>query len=179
LNIKFDFPREVLELSTEKGKGFRKLVSTINDFESYWLGKNGVSNAYMTVYGYRATEIPNHKRVNLQTPIIRHFVLDLDAKNFKDRNRSNVDLQETLEQTRRLHTYLLEKGIEHGVWYSGGGFHVWVSLDKAYIPSSGSHVSSVKEALPLSRLIHLDSYESPIHIMLNGATGVSRWKLMN
>ena len=146
MNIKFDFPREVLELSTEKGKGFRKLVSTTNDFESYWLGKNGVSNAYMTVYGYRATEIPNHKRVNLQTPIIRHFVLDLDAKNFKDRNRSDVDPQETLEQTRRLHTYLLANGIEHGVWYSGGGFHVWVSLDKAYIPSSGSHVSSVKEA---------------------------------
>jgi hypothetical protein len=146
MKLTFDFPREVLELSTEKGKGFRKLVSTNNDFEKYWQGKNGVSNAYMTVYGYRATTPPYHKRVDLQTPIIRHFVLDFDPKDFKARGRGDVDPQLTLDQTKALHKYLLEQNIEHGVWYSGGGFHVWVALDRPYIPSSGSHVSAIKEA---------------------------------
>lgn len=144
--MKFDFPREVLELSTEKGKGFRRLVSSTSEFEEYWKGKNGVSNAYTTVYGYRATEAPNHKRVDLQTPIIRHFVLDLDPKNFRDRSRPQVSLSEPLEQTLRLHEYLLKSDIRHAVWFSGGGFHVWVALDKSYIPSNGPHLSSVREA---------------------------------
>ena len=146
MHLHFDFPREVLELSTEKGKGFRKLVSNTSEFEKYWAGKNGVSNAYMTVYGYRATDAPNHRRVNLQTPVIRHFVLDIDPKNFKARDRPSVDPKYTLEQTQRLHQYLLKQDIEHGVWYSGGGFHIWVALDKPYIPSSGAQVSAVKEA---------------------------------
>ena len=146
MRLTFDFPREVLELSTEKGKGFRRLVSNTNDFEKYWDGKNGVSNAYMTVYGYRATEAPNHRRVDLQTPIVRHFVLDLDPKDFQDRNRGDVNPEETLEQARRLHKHLLSENIEHGIWYSGGGFHIWVALDKPYIPSSGAYVSSIKEA---------------------------------
>ena len=69
MRLTFDFPREVLELSTEKGKGFRRLVSNTNDFEKYWDGKNGVSHAYMTVYGYRATEAPNHRRVDFRHPL--------------------------------------------------------------------------------------------------------------
>tara|TARA_R100000234_G_scaffold119799_1_gene103820 strand:- start:2199 stop:3302 length:1104 start_codon:yes stop_codon:yes gene_type:complete len=146
MKVHFDFPREVLELSTEKGKGFRKLVADTNEFERYWAGKNGVSNAYMTVYGYRGTNPPYHKRVDLQTPIIRHFVLDIDPKNFKAKDRHAVEPQETLDQTRRLHEFLLKENIEHGVWYSGGGFHIWVALDKPYIPSSGAQVSAVKEA---------------------------------
>ncbi len=146
MRIHFDFPREVLELSTEKGKGFRRLVRDQSEFERYWDGKNGVSNAYMTVYGYRALEEPNRKRVNLHTPIIRHFVLDFDPKNFKDRNRPEVSPEIPLEQALRLHYHLLEEDIEHGVWYSGGGFHIWIALDKAYTPASGSHLSAVKEA---------------------------------
>ena len=115
MKVHFDFPREVLELSTEKGKGYRKLVANTIDFEKYWAGKNGVSNAYMTVYGYRATNPPYHKRVDLQTPIIRHFVLDIDPKNFRARDRPSVEPQETLNQTQKLHQFLLSKGIEHGV----------------------------------------------------------------
>ena len=116
MKVHFDFPREVLELSTEKGKGVRKLVANTNEFERYWAGKNGVSNAYMTVYGYRGTNPPYHKRVDLQTPIIRHFVLDIDPKNFKAKDRHAVEPQETLDQTRRLHEFLLKENIEHGVW---------------------------------------------------------------
>jgi hypothetical protein len=146
VNITFDFPREVLELSTEKGRGFRRLVNNEQEFEKYWLGKNGVSNAYMTVYGYRATEAPNHRRVNLQTPIIRHFVLDFDPKNFRDRSRPDVTIDVPLEQTLRLHHYLLKEDIEHGIWYSGGGFHIWVALSETYSPGDGGHLSAIKEA---------------------------------
>lgn len=146
MKLTFDFPREVLELSTERGMGFRKLVKDNKEFEKYWSGKNGVSNAYMTVYGYRATTPPYHKRVDLQTPIIRHFVLDFDPKNFREKDRGSVEPQTALDQTKSLHEYLVLNDIEHGVWYSGGGFHIWVALDRAYIPSSGSHVSAIKEA---------------------------------
>jgi len=161
MRVHFDFPREVLELSTEKGQGFRKLVSNTEEFEKYWAGKNGVSNAYMTVYGYRATNAPHHKRVDLQTPVVRHFVLDIDPKNFRSKDRHSVDPQVTLDQTKRLHEYLVLEDIEHGIWYSGGGFHIWIALDKPYIPSSGSQVSAVKEAgmVVVNEWIHkLDLY---------------------
>ena len=146
MKITFDFPREVMELSTEKGKGYRKIVRNSEDLETYWAGKNGVSNAFMTVYGYRGTQQPHNERVDLMTPIIRHFVMDFDPKNFKNRNRPDVEINEALSQTLRLHYHLLKNDVSHGVWYSGGGFHIWVLLDKAYIPGSGAHLSSIKEA---------------------------------
>ena len=49
MQIVFDFPREVMELSPERGRGYRKIVRSNGDLERYWEGKNGVSNAYMTV----------------------------------------------------------------------------------------------------------------------------------
>ena len=146
MKITFDFPREVMELSTEKGRGFRKLVRSNDDLESYWAGKNGVSNAFMTVYGYRGTQQPHNRRVDLMTPIVRHFVMDFDPKNFREKSRPNVDIDRALEQTLRLHYHLLEQDIMHSIWYSGGGFHVWVNLDKAYIPGSAEHLSAIKYA---------------------------------
>ena len=146
MKITFDFPREVMELSTERGRGFRKIVRNDTDLERYWAGKNGVSNAFMTVYGYRGTLPPYNKRVDLMTPIIRHFVMDFDPKNFRKRNRPDVSLEIALSQTDRLHKFLAEKDITHSVWYSGGGFHIWVGLDKAYIPGSGNHLSAIKDA---------------------------------
>jgi len=146
MKITFDFPREVMELSTEKGKGYRKIVKDTDDLEQYWAGKNGVSNAFMTVYGYRGTVQPHNKRVDLVTPIIRHFVMDFDPKNFRDRKKGKVDPDITRQQTLALHHHLLKQDISHAVWYSGGGFHVWVALDKAYTPGSGSHLSAIKEA---------------------------------
>lgn len=146
MKLVFDFPREVMELGTEKGRGFRKLVRDNQELEKYWAGKNGVSNAYMTVYGYRATKQPYNKRVDLLTPIVRHFVMDFDPKNFRQKDRPDVDPEVALEQTKKLHHHLLAENINHGVWYSGGGFHVWVALDKPYMPSDGNHLSAIKDA---------------------------------
>ncbi|MAN63720.1 MAG: hypothetical protein CMI60_17440 [Parvibaculum sp.] len=146
MQIVFDFPREVMELSPERGRGYRKIVKSNGDLERYWEGKNGVSNAYMTVYGYRATLPPYNKRVNLETPIVRHFVMDFDPKDFRKNKGNNVDPEAPLVQTKKLHQFLLERDITHGVWYSGGGFHIWIGLDKAYIPSNGDSLSDIKEA---------------------------------
>lgn len=146
MKLTFDFPREVMELGTEKGRGYRKIVRNSGDLERYWAGKNGVSNAYMTVYGYRATIPPYNKRVNLKTPIIRHFVMDFDPKNFTQRDRPDVEPEVALYQALKLHHYLLDKDITHSVWYSGGGFHIWVALDKPYMPSNESNLSDIREA---------------------------------
>ena len=134
MKIVFDFPREVMELSTEKGKGFRKLVRSNQDLERYWAGKNGVSNAFMTVYGYRGLQQPYNKRVDLMTPIVRHFVMDFDPKNFRQRDRPDVETEVALEQTLKLHYFLIDKEISHAVWYSGGGFHIWPHAGKPRPP---------------------------------------------
>jgi len=146
MQIVFDFPREVMELSPERGRGYRKIVRNNNDLERYWTGKNGVSNAYMTVYGYRGTVQPHNRRVDLETPIIRHLVMDFDPKDFRSKGGGGVDVSAPLEQTKRLHDFLLQENITHCVWYSGGGFHIWVGLDKPYIPSNGDSLSDIKEA---------------------------------
>ena len=146
MQIVFDFPREVMELSTGTGKGFRKLVNSNSELQRYWSGKNGVSNAYMTVYGYRGLQQPHNKRVDLMTPIVRHFVMDFDPKNFRQRDSPEVDIAQALSQTLKLHYYLIDKDIAHAVWYSGGGFHVWVMLDKEYMPTGPNSLSSIKEA---------------------------------
>ena len=142
--LTLDFPREVLHINTDGGRGFRKMVSTQRDLEKYWRGKSGLGNAYMTVYGYRATKAPNHHRCDYTTPTIRHFVLDYDCKDFKTNQK--VPLEIPLSQVREIHAHLLEENILHGVWFSGGGFHVWIRLEKEWIPSTGEEVSRIKQA---------------------------------
>ena len=142
--IEWDFPREVGELS-EMG-GYRKLVRDVSDLERYWEGKNGRSNAFTTVYGFRGTQAPNHRRCDYNTAIIRHFVLDFDAQRRDGAYMVPVELDEVLEQVVRLHDYLIAHDIMHGVWWSGGGFHVWVKLAQTFMPASGAECSAVKAA---------------------------------
>jgi hypothetical protein len=143
--IEFDFPREVLDMN-ESGQGYRKLVNTKEELQNYWKGKNGISNAYVTQYGYRATTPPKHHRCDYTTPIIRHFVMDFDCKDFSSAKKNEIDIDNVLEQVRNLHTHLLDASIQHGVWFSGGGFHCWVKLQEPHIPSSPSHLSAIREA---------------------------------
>ena len=142
--LTLDFPREVLDIQASGAKGYRRLVSNTSELERYWGGKNGLANVYMTVYGYRSTRPPKHHRCDYNTPVIRHFVMDFDCKDF--RTRREVDMDIPLQQVRTLHQHLLDYNIKHGVWFSGGGFHVWVALDKTHMPTSGRQVSRVKEA---------------------------------
>ncbi len=142
--ITLDFPREVLEIGSDGQKGYRRLVKDWESLERYWRGKNGSGNVYFTAYGYRALTPPRNHRVDYNTPIIRHFVCDFDCKNFRERGK-DIPFEEMHDQVKRLHQHLLAEDTMHYIWFSGGGFHVWVPLDTVYTPSNGFEVTRVKD----------------------------------
>jgi len=135
--LHLDFPKEV--------GLFRKLVNNKTEFEKYWTSLQHSQCTYMSVYGFRAVK-PNGRRAEYNTAIIKHFVLDFDKKYRKGSNMVEVDGDEVVQQVKRLHHFLLDADINHGVWFSGNGFHIWVSLDKTHLPSSGTQVSHIKAA---------------------------------
>ena len=77
--VPIDFPREVLELPSSGVGGWRRLVKNSRELESYWKGKSGSGNVYFTAYGYTETKAPKHHRVEYNTPLIHHFVMDFDC----------------------------------------------------------------------------------------------------
>jgi len=135
--LHFDFPKEV--------GLFRKIVNNTSEFERYWSSLQNSQCAYMSVYGFRAVK-PNGRRAEYNTAIIKHFVLDFDKKYRKGSNMIEVEGDEVVEQVRRVHAFLLEQDINHGVWFSGNGFHIWISLEKTHLPTSGTQVSHIKAA---------------------------------
>ena len=143
--ITLDFPREVLEVDSDGQKGFRRVVKSAEELESYWKGKNGSGNVYFTAYGYRSLTPPKNHRVDYNTPIIRHFVCDFDCKNFRQRG-VDVPFEEMHQQVKDLHNHLRSNNKIHFVWFSGGGFHFWVPLEKSYTPSTGLDVARIKDA---------------------------------
>jgi hypothetical protein len=136
----------VLNLRFPKEVGlFRNVVHDNAEFEKYWSGLRNTQCAYMSVYGFRAVK-PNGRRAEYNTAIVSNFVLDFDKKYRKGSNMIEVDGDEVVEQVERLHQYLLEHNIRHGVWFSGNGFHIWIKLNKTHLPSSGIEVSYIKGA---------------------------------
>ena len=110
--IDLDFPREVLEIGDNGRNGGRYIVRSWDDLERYWRGKNGRGNAYFTAYGYRRTAPPKHHRVEYNSAIVRHFVMDFDCKDFKNRGQK-VDFSFMQEQVRRLHRHFLDNDFRH------------------------------------------------------------------
>lgn len=135
--LHFDFPKEV--------GLFRKVVHNNNEFEKYWSSLQNSQCAYMSVYGFRAVK-PNGRRAEYNTAIIKHFVLDFDKKYRKGSDMIEVEGDEVVEQVKRLHYALLDADINHGIWFSGNGFHIWISLEERHLPSSGAQVSHIKAA---------------------------------
>jgi hypothetical protein len=135
--LKFNFPKEV--------GLFRKIVHNQSEFERYWKSLENSQCAYMSVYGFRALK-PNGRRAEYNTAVVSNFVLDFDKKYRKGSNMIEVDGDEVVEQVSRLQEHLLKEDINHGVWFSGNGFHIWISLDKTHLPSSGAQVSHIKAA---------------------------------
>ena len=142
--VPLDFPREVLEMASNGQQAGRYIVKSWNELERYWKSKNGSGNVYFTMYGYRATKPPRNHRVDYETPVIHHFVMDFDCKDFKRRG-AEVEFGYMHEQVKRLHTHLLQENIRHFVWFSGGGFHIWVPLAETYMPSNGNEVKRIRE----------------------------------
>ena len=140
-----DFPREVLELPSNGARGWRRIVHDANELERYWRGKNGSGNVYFTAYGYTKTKAPKHHRVDYNTPLIHHFVMDFDCKDFKS-GGEDVEFEKPHEEVKRLHKMLLEDNILHYVWFSGGGFHVWIPIDETLNPKNGNELSRIKHS---------------------------------
>ena len=144
--IPFDYPREVLELSAmEGGLGYRRIVKNAQELEQYWRGKNGSGNVYFTAYGYSSTQAPKHHRVDYDTPLIHHFVMDFDCKDFKAKG-AEVPFSVPRAEVIRLHQFLLKDDTKHFVWFSGGGYHVWIPLSESLKPTKGSAVSHIKHS---------------------------------
>ena len=167
--ITIDYPREVLDVDSNGNRGFRRLVRNEQELNKYWSGKNGIGNVYMTAYGYRATTPPKHHRVDYNTPVIRHFVMDFDCQDFKKRNK--VDFSFVQNQVSRLHQHFLLNDIKHFIWFSGGGYHIYVPIEnikgEAFLPSTGLDVSRIKQAgkellLKWHKELHLPSNDPTV-----------------
>tara|TARA_R100000152_G_C6778519_1_gene209286 strand:+ start:1496 stop:2599 length:1104 start_codon:yes stop_codon:yes gene_type:complete len=143
--IELDFPREIMEIGSQTGRVGRFLVRSWDELERHWKGKNGSGNVYFSAYGYRATKAPRHHRVDYDMPIIRHFIMDFDCKDFKRRGE-DVEFAFMHEQVKRLHRYLLQQNYRHFIWFSGGGFHIWIPLSKTFTPTSTNGVRSIRKA---------------------------------
>jgi len=100
---------------------------------------------YFTAYGFNETQAPKHHRVDYNTPKIHHFVLDVDCKDFKSRGK-DVPFEVPQAEVRKLHSYLSETDTLHYIWFSGGGYHVWVPLAKTLEPKNGNELSRRSEA---------------------------------
>jgi len=108
----------------------RRVVKNKDQLQKYVKATNGKDNITTTVYGFRDLK-PKGNRCEYNTAIIPHFVVDLD----KDRLTDMDDLeagQQCAEEAWRLSAHLLTNGWRHAVWFTGGGFHIWVNLDQEY-----------------------------------------------
>jgi len=143
--IKFDFPREVLEVSEGGKHGGRYIVRDYGELERYWKGKNGGSNAYFSTYGYRRTLPPKHHKIDSNSAIVRHFVMDFDCKDFRSGN--GVEFEFMQKQVKRLHEHLMLNDYHHYIWFSGGGFHVWVPISEMFLPTNGPETMRIKSAI--------------------------------
>ena len=121
-----DFPREI-DMKT------RKVARNMVELQRYIRKTNGKTNLTTTVYGFRELK-PKGNRCEYSTAIVPHFVVDLD----KGRAAEVMDIEDSemgykcTDDTLRLAQHLKDENIRHAVWFSGGGFHIWVMLDKSY-----------------------------------------------
>jgi len=120
------FPREV-------DMRVRRVIHSKKEFQRYVSNTNGKANLTVTVYPFKQTK-PGGKRCEYTTAIVPHFVVDLDKGRAIDQlGMSDEEAGERCaEDTWKLSSHLLDNGWKHTVFFSGGGFHIWVLLDKTY-----------------------------------------------
>jgi len=129
------FPREV-----DMRK--RKVVHTMEELQHYVNATNGGDNLTTTVYGFRELK-PNGHRGEYSTAIIPHFVIDLDYERALVDGRTAIEAgNRCIEEVNMLHQHLLSNNWKHGMWFTGGGVHIWVNLDRTYYPE-GAEMSDI------------------------------------
>jgi len=121
------FPREV-----DMRK--RKVVHSMDELQRYVEATNGADNLTTTVYGFRALK-GTGKRAEYTTAVVPHFVMDFDYERAKVNGRSDSEAgNRCLQEVSMLHHHLLSNDFKHAMWFTGGGVHVWVNLDRTYYP---------------------------------------------
>tara|TARA_R100000329_G_scaffold109690_3_gene90136 strand:- start:1493 stop:2557 length:1065 start_codon:yes stop_codon:yes gene_type:complete len=121
------FPREV-----DMRK--RKVVHSMDELQRYVKATNGADNLTTTVYGFRELK-GTGKRGEYTTAIVPHFVMDFDYERAKINNVSDEEAgNQCLREVSMVHHHLLSNEIKHAMWFTGGGIHIWVNLDKTYYP---------------------------------------------
>lgn len=99
------FPREM---------GFPNRSCIVNNLTEF-LNKINQYNGKCTIFTslYPFNEV-NERKPNYETSRITHLFFDLDH-------------EQGFENANKLHTYLVEKKIKHTLFFSGGGFHIYVA----------------------------------------------------
>ena len=121
------FPREV-----DMRK--RKVVHSMEELQRYVAATNGADNITTTVYGFRELK-GTGKRGEYATAIVPHFVIDMDYERAKVNGRTDSEAGDRcIQEASMLHHHLLSNNIRHAMWFTGGGLHTWVSLDKTHYP---------------------------------------------
>lgn len=115
----------------------RRVVHDMEGLQRYINNTNGKDNLTTTVYGFRQLKVKGN-RCEYNSAIIPHVVVDLDkgrAKELLDMEDYEAGIRCTRD-TLVLAQHLKDNNIRHAVWMTGGGFHVWVMLNKVYdVPS--------------------------------------------
>tara|TARA_Y100001937_G_scaffold23658_1_gene33709 strand:+ start:1749 stop:2810 length:1062 start_codon:yes stop_codon:yes gene_type:complete len=111
----------------------RKVIRSMSQLQHYVNVTNGKDKLTTTVYGFNKLK-PNGNRCEYSTAIIPHFVIDMDKGRANDLLQLEGDKagQRCTEDALRLVTHLLDESVRHAAWMSGGGYHIWIMLDKVY-----------------------------------------------
>ena len=111
----------------------RKVVKNREGLQKFINAMNGKENITTTVYGFRELK-PNGTRAEYITAVIPHFVVDMDRNGAEEKLGMTEDEagDRCSQEAWRLSMHLLENKIKHAIWFTGGGFHIWVMLDKEY-----------------------------------------------
>jgi hypothetical protein len=81
----------------------RQTVTNVNDFKSWLKRRNGVTDCFISVYGDRQK-------------IIDKIFIDIDAP---------------YDEMMKLHRWLEARNYKHTIFFSGGGYHIYVFTERA------------------------------------------------
>ena len=102
-----EFPREM---------GFphrNGIVYNVSQFIDKVNRYNGRTTVFTSLYPF--DYINSNGKPDYDSARIQHIYFDLDNT-------------KSLEITRKMHEYLLEKDLRHSIFFSGGGFHVYIAV---------------------------------------------------
>lgn len=120
-----DFPREV-----DMRK--RKVVHSMEELQHYVKCTNGVDCLTTTVYGFRQLKTKGN-RGEYNTAIIPHFVIDMDYERAMGGGITAKQAGERcFREVMMLHQHFLSNDWKHAMWFTGGGVHIWVNLNKSH-----------------------------------------------